>query len=85
MSQNYSYRCGVYKADENMMLHIGKRIKETIRDRGMSVVDFSRALPCSRENAYRIFKKDNIDIQQLRRIGRILKCDFFKMIGDCDE
>lgn len=75
----------VLKSEVYRMLHIGELIRETIKKRKMSVADFSRALPCSRENAYRIFKKENIDIKLLNRIGRVLECNFFKILGDCDE
>lgn len=65
-------------------MHIGQRIKEVFEDRGITVVSFARAIPCSRENVYRIFKNDNIDIHQLKRIGHILDHDFFKDISECD-
>ena len=66
------------------MLHIGKRIKEVVKERGMTVVDFARALPCTRENVYRIYQKNNLDIRQLKRIGKVLNYDFFKEISECD-
>ena len=50
----------------------------------MTMVGFARALPCSRENAYRIIKKDNIDIRQLKRISMILDFEFFKEISARD-
>lgn len=65
-------------------MHIGQRIKEVFIERGITVVEFARAISCSRENVYRIFKNDSIDIRQLKRIGRILKHDFFKDISECD-
>ena len=66
------------------MLHIGKRIQEVVKERGITVVAFARAISCSRENVYRIFKNDNIDVHQLKRIGRILDHNFFKDISECD-
>ena len=66
------------------MLHIGAKIKEEFKKRGIPVTAFARAIPCSRENVYRIFKNDNIDILQLKRIGLILKHDFFKDISECN-
>lgn len=67
------------------MLHIGKRIQEVVKERGITVVAFARAIPCSRENAYRIFKNDNIDILLLKRISQVLKHDFFIEISECYE
>lgn len=66
-------------------MHIGQRIKEIIKKRGLTVVSFAKAIPCSRENIYRIFKNENIDILLLKRIGQILEFDFFKDISDCDN
>lgn len=51
----------------------------------MTMVGFARALPCSRENAYRIIKKDNIDIRQLKRISLVLKHNFFKDLSECEQ
>lgn len=66
-------------------MHIGHRIKEVFKERGITVVAFARAIPCSRENVYRIFKNENIDILLLKRIGQVLEHDFFKDISECDE
>lgn len=38
---------------------------------------FAAQLHCDRRNIYRIFAKDNIDIQLLGRISEILSHDFF--------
>lgn len=65
-------------------MHIGQRIKDVFIERGITVVSFARSIPCSRENVYRIFKNENIDILQLKRIGRILGHDFFKELSDHD-
>lgn len=66
------------------MLHIGKRIKEVVEERKIAVVDFAKALPCSRENVYRIYQRESIDTALLIRIGRVLKYDFFEDIRSCD-
>ena len=66
-------------------MHIGERIKEVFKERGITVVAFARLIPCSRENVYRIFKNDDIDILQLKRIGQLLDHDFFKDISECGE
>ena len=63
-------------------MHIGKEIQKIIASKGMTVVSFARSVPTSRENVYRIFKKDNIDIKLLQRICIVLNHDFFKDISD---
>lgn len=65
-------------------MHIGQRIKEVVKERGITVAAFARLIPCSRENVYRVFKNDNIDILQLKRISKILDHNFFKDISECD-
>ena len=50
----------------------------------MTVVAFARSIPTSRENVYRIFRKNNIDIKMLQRISIVLEHDFFKDISDSE-
>ena len=57
--------------------HIGCRIRQQLRQSGHTVVWFAEQLCCTRANAYKIFRKDNIDIQLLARISQILQHDFF--------
>ena len=61
------------------MLHIGRRIKEVFdrQPRSCTVKWFAAQLHCDRRNVYRIFAKDNIDVQLLARIGAVLGHDFF--------
>lgn len=51
----------------------------------MTVVSFADQLSCTRENAHRILNKDNIDIELLLRISRILDYDFFEEISKCNN
>lgn len=64
-------------------MHIGRRINEVVKERKMTVVDFARAIPCSRVHAYKIFQKATIDTGLLQRIGVVLKYDFFKDYSKC--
>ena len=65
-------------------MKIGERIKAVFDSMPKScTVDwFAGQLNCDRRNIYRIFKKDNIDIHLLARIGQILNYDFFKDLSD---
>lgn len=67
------------------MVHIGREIQKQVQDRGISVAAFARSIPTSRENVYRIFKKNNIDIKMLQRICIVLEHDFFKDISDSES
>ena len=59
-------------------MKIGERIKEVFDSlpKSCTISWFANRLHCDRRNIYRIFAKDNIDIQLLGRICRILQHDF---------
>lgn len=42
-----------------------------------TVAWLAERLCCDKRNVYRIFNRDNIDIQQLDRLGKILDHNFF--------
>lgn len=65
-------------------MKIGQRIKEVFDSmpKGCTVVWFARQLHCERANIYRIFQRENIDIELLRRISLVLNHDFFKDLSD---
>lgn len=60
-------------------MKIGHRIKAVFESmpKSCTVSWFAKELNCDRRNVYRIFEKENIDIQQLASISRILGHDFF--------
>lgn len=59
------------------MIHIGNKIKETLKEQGRTVTWLAQQLCCDRSNIYKVFSKENIDIKQLDRISAILGVDFF--------
>ncbi len=65
-----------------LVMHIGKRIREILDERNRSVVWFSNELSCSRSNAYKIFLMESIDTSLLARISKILDYNFFKELSD---
>lgn len=56
---------------------IGKLIQEKIEERKMSIVDFAKAIHCSRPNVYNILKSPSIDFVRLMKISEVLEYDFF--------
>ena len=58
---------------------IGQRIKEELERQERSVTWLARKLSCHRTN---IFLRENIDLQLLIRISRILHHNFLKDIAD---
>lgn len=64
-------------------IHIGKLIKEVF-DRAdfISMKQFADELHCGTSNIYKIFAKHDISTEQLVRISRILRYNFFKHYSD---
>lgn len=65
-------------------MKIGEKIKEVFKQmpKECTVNWFAQQLHCDRRNIYRIFAKNNLDIELLRRISVILDHDFFKDISE---
>ena len=63
---------------------IGERIRIVFDQmpKTCSIGWFAKELNCDRRNIYRIFKKENIDIQLLARISQILDHDFFHDLSE---
>jgi transcriptional regulator with XRE-family HTH domain len=60
-------------------IHIGSIIKAKLTERKMSVIEFANTLHCCRNNIYKIFNSDNIDINRLVKISEILDFDFLSL------
>jgi len=57
---------------------IGEQIREHVLASKMGITRFAKAIHNERSNVYDIFKRDNIDIKLLKKIGQVLKYDFFQ-------
>ena len=62
-------------------MHVGQLIEQQFREQGRTVTWFANQLCCTRANVYKIFSKDNIDVQLLIRISHVLNYDFFSAIS----
>jgi transcriptional regulator with XRE-family HTH domain len=60
-------------------IHIGSIIQGKVKELGISVTDFAKALHCNRPNAYSIFERKNIDVELLVEISKILNCDLLSI------
>lgn len=78
----YTHKSIIKAIYSTTMIHIGKRIEETLHEQGQSVTWFAIQLCCTRPNVYKIFHKENIDIHLLWRISCILQHDFFQDLSD---
>lgn len=63
------------------MIHAGKLIERTLHEQGKTVTWFAAQLCCTRTNAYKIFKKENLDTHLIWRASIILDCDLFQIIS----
>lgn len=61
---------------------IGQIIKDELISQERSVVWFSRKIHLDRSNVYRLFQKNSIDTDLLRRISQVLRRDFFALYSE---
>lgn len=64
------------------MIHVGQLIAHILHEQGRTVTWFAIQLCCTRPNVYKIFQKENIDINLLWRISCILGHDFFRDLSN---
>jgi len=57
---------------------IGQLIKERVEALNVEVTAFAKAINKERSNVYDIYKRDSIDTKLLKKIGQVLKYDFFQ-------
>lgn len=58
-------------------VHIGKKIKEVLDKSHLTVVDFAKKISITRDGAYKIFEKEQINTALLGKISDVLQHDFF--------
>lgn len=58
-------------------LHIGHLIKSVFDKSGMTVAEFARRIHCARPNVYSIFDRQDISVEQLINISKVLDYNFF--------
>ncbi len=65
-----------------MMKPIGILIKEELLAQERSVAWFARKIHLDRSNVYRLFQKNSVDTDLLRRISQVLGRDFFAVYSE---
>ncbi|MDR0891941.1 MAG: XRE family transcriptional regulator [Mediterranea sp.] len=63
--------------EDVLHIQIGSVVEKAVRSQGISISSFARQLGCDRTNVYKIFKKEFLDIPQMRRIEGILGIDLW--------
>ena len=65
----------------NNKTSIGKLIEQEVRKQNMDITEFAKKIFCVRENAYDIFKRCDMSIEQLKKISKVLNRNFFQEIA----
>lgn len=63
-------------------VHIGQKIKNVVESSGLSAIDFAKKINRSRDVAYKIFNKENLDTAMLQKISLVLEHDFFSYFSE---
>ncbi len=58
-------------------LHIGNMIGKELKAQGRTMTWFDNAIHSDRSNAYKMLKRDSIDLALLYKISQLLHHDFF--------
>jgi transcriptional regulator with XRE-family HTH domain len=61
------------------MIHIGKKIKEVVNAKEISVALFAKKINKSRTVVYNIFERESIDSLLLYKISEVLDFNFFAL------
>lgn len=59
-------------------IHIGKNIKEKLKEQGRTTVWLAEQIPCSPNHMYKIYAKNAINTDLLIRISNIMNYNFFE-------
>ncbi len=59
-------------------LHIGNMIRKELKAQGRTMTWFANAIHSDRSNAYKMLKRDSIDLALLYKISQLLHHDFFR-------
>ena len=63
------------------MVHVGKILEQALHEKGKTVTWFAQELCCTRPNVYKIFRKENLDVELLWRASNILHLNLFALIS----
>lgn len=64
-----------------MAIHIGKRLREILREQGHTVCWLAEQIPCERSNVYNIFQRPAINTELLATLSSVLNHDFFEELS----
>ncbi len=68
---------------KHIAMDIGRKVKDVLLAKGITVKEFAERISCSRENAHRILARSHMDTDLIEKISRELNYDFFKYMSSC--
>lgn len=66
-------------------IHIGKLIKQTVKNKGVKVAWLAQQMHCHRNNIYKMYEKSWIDTETLMKISLLLDFNFFHLYSNYFE
>lgn len=63
-------------------MKVGTRVKDVLFKQGKTAKWLAEQIPCERTNVYDIFKRDDMNVNLLARISKILDHDFFQEVSN---
>ncbi len=82
---SHRYLRQIRYCQQRMLQHdifIGKVIRDEVHRQGVSIVELSQRLNCSRQRIYDIFGRHVLDSQTLWQLSVVLNTDFFKLFSN---
>jgi len=64
------------------MKHKGEIIEKAIRSSGISVTELAKRIKKSRRYVYNLFEKNDVPVETILQIGKIIHYNFFKEIKE---
>lgn len=68
-----------------MKIHIGHEIEKKFQESGLKVPFFAEKINKGERNVYSIFKRADINIEMLKKIGEVLNFDFLSLYKKDDH
>ena len=72
----------IEKTNTEIQIVIGELIKEQFHKSELSVDQFADLIGCNRRNVYKLFLKEDISTDQLKRISKVLNFNFFNLYSE---
>lgn len=70
---------------KNQTVHIGEKIHNKVKEKGLTDAEFGRRINVTRQNAQNIYKRNSIDSEMLAKISNVLNFDFFNFYRLAEE